>query len=118
MLDADFTFVNERLAKHYGIPDVYGEQFRMVELDDDLDMRRGLLGKGALLTITSEAARTSPVKRGKWFLETFFGVSPPDPPPGGRDRPHAQTRRGTKDSEAEDGGTQNQSDVRLLSHNF
>ena len=82
MLDADFTFVNERLAKHYGIPDVYGEQFRMVELDDDLDMRRGLLGKGALLTITSEAARTSPVKRGKWFLETFFGVSPPDPPPG------------------------------------
>jgi hypothetical protein len=54
----------------------------MVELDDDLDMRRGLLGKGALLTITSEAARTSPVKRGKWFLETFFGVSPPDPPPG------------------------------------
>lgn len=82
MLDADFTYVNERLAKHYGIPDVYGEQFRMVELGDDLDMRRGLLGKGALLTITSEAARTSPVKRGKWFLETFFGVSPPDPPPG------------------------------------
>jgi len=82
LLTADYTFVNERLARHYGIPDVYGSQFRRVELDDDLDMRRGLLGKGALLTITSDAARTSPVKRGKWFLETFFGVSPPDPPPG------------------------------------
>jgi hypothetical protein len=53
-----------------------------VELGPELDMRRGLLGKGALLTITSDAARTSPVKRGKWFLEAFFGVSPPDPPPG------------------------------------
>jgi hypothetical protein len=81
LLTADYTFVNERLARHYGIPDVYGSQFRRVELEDDLDMRRGLLGKGALLTITSDAARTSPVKRGKWFLETFFGVSPPDPPP-------------------------------------
>jgi mono/diheme cytochrome c family protein len=82
LLTADYTFVNERLARHYGIPDVYGSQFRRVELGPELDMRRGLLGKGALLTITSEAARTSPVKRGKWFLETFFGVSPPDPPPG------------------------------------
>jgi hypothetical protein len=82
LLTADYTFVNERLAKHYGIPDVYGSQFRRVNLGPELDMRRGLLGKGALLTITSEAARTSPVKRGKWFLETFFGVSPPDPPPG------------------------------------
>jgi len=82
LLTADYTFVNERLAKHYGIPDVYGSQFRRVELEDDLDMRRGLLGKGALLTITSDAARTSPVKRGKWYLETFMGVSPPDPPPG------------------------------------
>jgi len=82
LLTADYTFVNERLARHYGIPDVYGSQFRRVELEDDLDMRRGLLGKGALLTITSDAARTSPVKRGKWYLETFMGVSPPDPPPG------------------------------------
>jgi hypothetical protein len=82
MLTADYTFVNERLAKHYGIPDVYGEQFRRVELGPELDMRRGLLGKGALLTITSDAARTSPIKRGKWFLETFLDVSPPDPPPG------------------------------------
>ncbi len=82
LLTADYTFVNERLAKHYGIPDVYGSQFRRVELGPELDARRGLLGKGALLTITSDAARSSPVKRGKWFLETFFGVSPPDPPPG------------------------------------
>jgi hypothetical protein len=82
LLTADYTFVNERLAKHYGIPDVYGSQFRRVELTPELDMRRGLLGKGALLTITSDAARSSPVKRGKWFLETFLGLSPPDPPPG------------------------------------
>jgi hypothetical protein len=82
LLTADYTFVNERLAKHYGIPDVYGSQFRRVSLTPELDMRRGLLGKGALLTITSDAARTSPVKRGKWFLETFLGIGPPDPPPG------------------------------------
>jgi hypothetical protein len=82
LLTADYTFVNERLARHYGIPGVYGSQFRRVELGAELDERRGLLGKGALLTVTSDAARTSPVKRGKWFLETFLGVSPPDPPPG------------------------------------
>jgi len=82
LLSADYTFVNERLARHYGIPDVYGSQFRRVELGPEHDMRRGLLGKGALLTITSAAARTSPVKRGAWFLETFLDVSPPDPPPG------------------------------------
>ncbi len=81
LLTADYTFVNERLAKHYGIPNVYGAQFRRVTLPPELDMRRGLLGKGALLTVTSNAARTSPVARGKWFLQTFLGVSPPDPPP-------------------------------------
>jgi hypothetical protein len=81
LLTADYTFVNERLAKHYGLPNVYGPQFRRVTLPPDLDMRRGLLGKGALLTVTSNAARTSPVQRGKWFLQTFLGVSPPDPPP-------------------------------------
>ncbi|MEO8258963.1 MAG: DUF1592 domain-containing protein [Acidobacteriota bacterium] len=81
LLTGDYTFVNERLAKHYGIPNVYGPQFRRVTLPADLDMRRGLLGKGALLTVTSAAARTSPVTRGKWFLETFLGVSPPAPPP-------------------------------------
>jgi cytochrome c5 len=81
LLTADYTFVNERLAKHYGIPNVYGPQFRRVQLGPELDMRRGLLGKGALLTVTSQPARTSPVSRGKWFLQTFLGVSPPDPPP-------------------------------------
>lgn len=82
LLTADYTFVNERLAKQYGIPNIYGSQFRRVTLGPELDMRRGLLGKGALLTITSDAARTSPVKRGKWFLETFYGITPPAPPPG------------------------------------
>lgn len=82
LLSADYTFVNERLAKHYGIKGVAGSQFRRVKLDDNHEMRRGLLGKGALLTVTSEATRTSPIKRGKWFLETFYGISPPDPPPG------------------------------------
>jgi Protein of unknown function (DUF1592)/Protein of unknown function (DUF1588)/Protein of unknown function (DUF1587)/Protein of unknown function (DUF1585)/Protein of unknown function (DUF1595) len=82
LLTADYTFLNERLARHYGIPGIYGPQFRRVKLGVDQDMRRGLLGKGALLTVTSDAERTSPVKRGKWFLQTFFGVSPPDPPPG------------------------------------
>jgi cytochrome c5 len=81
LLNADYTFVNERLAKHYGIQNVYGPQFRRVTLPTELDVRRGLLGKGALLTVTSNAARTSPVARGKWFLQTFLGVSPPDPPP-------------------------------------
>ena len=81
LLTADYTFVNERLAQEYGIPNIYGPQFRRVTLPAELDMRRGLLGKGALLTVTSNAARTSPVARGKWFLQTFLGISPPDPPP-------------------------------------
>ncbi len=81
LLDANYTFVNERLAKHYGIPNVYGSQFRRVTLPAQLDTRRGLLGKGALLTVTSQAARTSPVIRGKWVLTTFFGIEPPPPPP-------------------------------------
>ena len=79
LLDADYSFLNERLAKHYGVEGVYGSNFRRVQIPDN---RKGLLGKGALLTLTSEAGRTSPVKRGKWFLETFYGISPPDPPPG------------------------------------
>jgi mono/diheme cytochrome c family protein len=94
LLTANYTFVNERLAKQYGIPNIYGPQFRRVELPAELDMRRGLLGKGALLTLTSNAARTSPVARGKWFLQTFLGVSPPDPPPNVpviKDRPADST---------------------------
>jgi hypothetical protein len=80
LLTADYTFVNERLAKHYGIHNVYGPQFRRVTLPPELGMRRGLLGKGALLTMTSQAARTSPIIRGKWFLTTFLGIEPPPPP--------------------------------------
>src|SRR5205823_4837971 len=82
LLTANYTFVNERLAKHYGIPNIYGSQFRRVTLPPELGMRRGLLGKGALLTVTSNAAHTSPVARGKWFQTTFLGVEPPQPPPG------------------------------------
>jgi hypothetical protein len=82
LLTADYTFVNERLAKHYGIRNIYGPQFRRVSLPEEFDMRRGLLGKGALLTVTSNPARTSPVTRGKWLQQTLLGVSPPDPPPG------------------------------------
>jgi hypothetical protein len=81
LLNADYTFVDERLAKHYGIQGVYGSRFRRVTLGPEHDMRRGLLGKGAWMLVTSQATRTSPVTRGKVFLETFLGVSPPSPPP-------------------------------------
>jgi hypothetical protein len=80
LLDADYTFLNERLAKHYGIPGVYGERFRRVSLPPD-SVRRGLLGQGSILTGTSRANRTSPVIRGKWILENIFGAPPPPPPP-------------------------------------
>jgi Protein of unknown function (DUF1592)/Protein of unknown function (DUF1588)/Protein of unknown function (DUF1585) len=80
LLTADYTFVNERLAKHYGIPNIYGSQFRRVTLGPDMDARRGLLGKGAFLVTTSKPERTSPVTRGKWILTNVLGVSPPDPP--------------------------------------
>ena len=81
LLNANYTYVNERLAKQYGLPNIYGSQFRRVTLPAELDMRRGLLGKGGLATLTSYANRTSPAVRGKWFLQTFLGVLPPDPPP-------------------------------------
>jgi len=81
LLTANYTFVNERLARHYGVPNVYGSQFRRVTLDGDLDVRRGLLGKGSTLLVTSIADRTSPVQRGKWVLMNILGVVPPDPPP-------------------------------------
>jgi len=81
LLTAGDTFVNERLAKHYGIPNIYGSQFRRVTLGPDMDARRGLLGKGAFLVTTSKPERTSPVTRGKWILTNVLGVSPPDPPP-------------------------------------
>lgn len=79
LLNADYTFVNERLAKHYGIPGIYGSQFRRVKVTNE--ERRGLLGQGSILTVTSEANRTSPVKRGKFILEAILGTPPPAPPP-------------------------------------
>ena len=79
LITADHTFVNERLADHYGIPNVRGEHFRRVNVTDDY--RRGLLGKGGILTMTSNADRTSPVLRGKWVLQVLFGTAPPAPPP-------------------------------------
>jgi hypothetical protein len=81
LLTVDYTFVNERLAKHYGIPNVYGSQYRRVTLPPEMDFRRGLLGKGAFLTTTSKPERTSPVTRGKWVMTNILGMSPPDPPP-------------------------------------
>ena len=78
LLTADFTFVNERLARHYGIKGVYGSHFRRVPVTDP--NRLGLLGQGSILTVTSQANRTSPVTRGKWVLENLLGVPPPAPP--------------------------------------
>ena len=80
LLDADYTFVDERLAKHYGISGVFGERFRRVSLPAD-SPRRGLMGKGSILMSTSYPNRTSPVIRGKWILENIFGSPPPPPPP-------------------------------------
>jgi hypothetical protein len=79
LLTAQYTFLNERLARHYGIPNIYGNHFRRVDLTDEA--RRGLIGKGAILTVTSYPNRTSPVLRGKWLLENILGAPPPPPPP-------------------------------------
>ena len=85
LLTADYTFINERLARHYGIPNVYGSHFRRVTLPDET--RRGLLGQGSILMVTSYATRTSPVVRGKWLLENILGAPPPAPPPNVPDLP-------------------------------
>jgi len=79
MLTSDYTFVNERLARHYGIPGIYGSRFRRINLDG-MDDRKGLLGKGSLLLATSYNNRTSPVLRGKWVLENLLDMPPPPPP--------------------------------------
>ncbi|MYD85466.1 MAG: DUF1588 domain-containing protein, partial [Acidobacteria bacterium] len=79
LLDADYTFVNERLARHYGIPGIYGSRFRRVALPDR-EQRGGLLGHGGLLALTSYPTRTSPVLRGKWLLDTILAAPPPSPP--------------------------------------
>ena len=82
LLTADYTFLNERLAQHYGIPNIYGSQFRRVPLGPDLAYRRGLLGQGSVEALTwVQNFRTSPVKRGVWVLENILGTPPPEPPP-------------------------------------
>ena len=81
LLNANYTFVNERLARHYGIPGIYGSRFRRVTLPNP-DQRGGLLAEGALLATTSYPDRTSPVLRGKWLLDNIFGIRVPPPPPG------------------------------------
>lgn len=78
LLSADYSFVNERLARHYGIPNVYGSRYRKIQFADG--RRGGLLGQGSILTVTSYATRTSPVLRGKWLLENILGSAPPPPP--------------------------------------
>ena len=80
LLRADYSFLNERLAKHYGVPNVYGSRFRKVTFGPET-MRGGLLRQGSILTVTSYATRTSPVIRGKWILDNILGVPPPPPPP-------------------------------------
>jgi len=80
LIDADYTFVDERLARHYGIPNIRGSRFRRINVTDNA--RRGLLGHGSVLTVTSAVNRTSPVKRGKWILENILGTPVPAPPPG------------------------------------
>jgi len=89
LLGANYTFLNERLAKHYGIANVYGSHFRRVPLSNG-SIRGGLLGQGSILTVTSYGNRTSPVLRGKWILENILGSPPPSPPanvPPLRDNP-------------------------------
>jgi len=82
LLTADYTYVNERLARHYGIPNVYGARFRRVTLPAEMSYRRGLLGKGSFLSVTwTQNFRSSPVKRGVWVLENILGTPPPEPPP-------------------------------------
>ncbi|MGH9784893.1 MAG: DUF1592 domain-containing protein, partial [Terriglobia bacterium] len=89
LLAADYTFVNERLARHYGIPNIYGSHFRRISLDDE--SRHGLLGQGSILTVTSYATRTGPTIRGKWLLENIMGTPPPPPP---ADVPSLDERKG------------------------
>ena len=92
LFDADYTFVNERLARHYGFPDVAGSNFRRVRYPDDT--RRGILGHGSVLVLTSMANRTSPVLRGKWVMEVLMGTPPPPPPPNVPDLEETERAKG------------------------
>jgi hypothetical protein len=94
LLTADYTFVNGRLARHYGIPNVVGPRFQRVSLADP--NRRGILGHGSVLTMTSVADRTSPVLRGKWVLEVLFGTPPPPPPPDVPDLDETKAASGSR----------------------
>jgi hypothetical protein len=87
LLNADYTFVNERLARHYDMPGIYGSRFRRVTLGPEFDMRRGLLGKGSILTVSSHPERTMPPIRGKTVMAIVLGVTPPPPPPNVPDLP-------------------------------
>ena len=88
-MTADYTFVNERLARHYGIPGVYGTEFHRMKTADN--RRRGILGHASILTVTSRPNRTSPVLRGKWILENVLGAPAPDPPPNVPTLPEDET---------------------------
>src|SRR6185295_4292160 len=94
LLTADYTFVDERLAKHYSMPNISGNRFRRVRIDDE--NRRGLLGEAAILTLTSIADRTSPVARGKFVMEVLLGTPPPPPPPSVPDLAETKAAQGDK----------------------
>ena len=94
LLTADYTFVNERLAKHYEIPNIDGTRFRRIKVDHDY--RKGLLGQGSILTLTSVADRTSPVARGKFVMEVLLGTPPPPPPPNVPDLQETKAVQGEK----------------------
>ena len=95
LMNADYTFVNERLARHYGIPNIYGSDFRRVPVLNEA--RRGLLGQGSILMVTSNPNRTSPVTRGAWILENLLGSPPPSPPPNVPPFPEKKTGQGVTD---------------------
>ena len=102
LLRADYTFVDERLARHYGIPNIYGSRFRRVTITDEA--RKGLLGQGSILALTSHAERTSPVVRGKWVLENILGMPPGAPPPDVpplKEPPKGQTPKPMREQMAE-----------------
>jgi hypothetical protein len=98
LMNASYTFLNERLARHYGIPNIYGSDFRRVPVQNEA--RRGLLGQGSILTVTSAPNRTSPVTRGAWILENLLGSPPPSPPPNVPPFPEAKTGQGVTEEAA------------------
>jgi hypothetical protein len=98
LMDASYTFLNERLARHYGVPNIYGSDFRRVPVQNEA--RRGLLGQGSILTVTSAPNRTSPVTRGAWILENLLGSPPPSPPPNVPPFPEAKTGQGVTEEAA------------------